>query len=96
MCELEDEFSGPVIDALSLRRGEVLMSPLYLESCCLASMAMHPTLCLHVAGYDTCSAMRASDSRSEDRTTVTTAAHVTSIVSCEEVGLNACRIFFPI
>lgn len=26
MCELEDEFSGPVIDALSLRRGEVPLS----------------------------------------------------------------------
>ena len=23
VCEIEDEFSGPVIDALSLRRGEV-------------------------------------------------------------------------
>ena len=27
MCELEDEFSGPVIDALSLRKGEVLLAP---------------------------------------------------------------------
>ena len=26
MCEIEDEYSGPVIDALSLRRGEVISS----------------------------------------------------------------------
>lgn len=61
MCELEDEFSGPVIDALSLRRGEVLLSPLFFVFCCVASMAMHHRLCLHVARYDTCSAMCASE-----------------------------------
>ena len=37
MCELEDEFSGPVIDALSLRKGEVLLSPCLLSRC-VASM----------------------------------------------------------
>lgn len=31
VCEIEDEFTGPVIDALSLRRGEV-----HLLSFCMA------------------------------------------------------------
>jgi len=30
VCEIEDEFSGPVIDALSLRRGEVFPALLLL------------------------------------------------------------------
>ena len=34
VCELEDEFSGPVIDALSLRRGEVLLLPLTVAMIC--------------------------------------------------------------
>ena len=31
VCELEDEFSGPVIDALSLRRAEVLLLQLTVD-----------------------------------------------------------------
>ena len=40
VCEIEDEFSGPVIDALSLRRGEVglchpSMQAVYLQTACM-------------------------------------------------------------
>lgn len=38
VCELEDEFSGPVIDALSLRRGEVL---LFAIGCVYALFSPH-------------------------------------------------------
>ena len=34
VCELEDEFSGPVIDALSLRRGEVILSQVTADCVC--------------------------------------------------------------
>ena len=43
VCELEDEFSGPVIDALSLRRGEVRLSPNMLPPCTCVSASC---LCL--------------------------------------------------
>lgn len=37
VCELEDEYSGPVIDALSLRRGEVILPPNMLSPCTCVS-----------------------------------------------------------
>ena len=40
VCEIEDEFSGPIIDALSLRRGEVC-----IQSSALARLADYPQLC---------------------------------------------------
>ena len=38
VCELEDEFSGPVIDALSLRRGEVILCQMTAEHAVFAEM----------------------------------------------------------
>ncbi len=40
VCEIEDEFSGPIIDALSLRRGEVC-----IQFSALARLADCPKLC---------------------------------------------------
>ena len=40
VCEIEDEFSGPIIDALSLRRGEVC-----IQWFALARLADYPKLC---------------------------------------------------
>ena len=40
VCEIEDEFSGPIIDALSLRRGEVC-----IQFFALARLADCPKLC---------------------------------------------------
>jgi len=40
VCEIEDEFSGPIIDALSLRRGEVR-----IHTSALARLADCPKLC---------------------------------------------------
>ena len=36
VCEIEDEFSGPIIDALSLRRGEVCITFLHSQDLLIA------------------------------------------------------------
>lgn len=42
VCEIEDEFSGPIIDALSLRRGEVC-----IHFFALGRLDDYPKLCFH-------------------------------------------------
>ena len=43
VCELEDEFAGPVIDALSLRRAEVHIALDHAVSLCLTMFCLPET-----------------------------------------------------
>lgn len=62
VCEIEDEFSGPVIDALSLRRGEVrLLQPsmqaVYLQNPCILLPSFPvPSMVTSAASDSLCSA----------------------------------------